>query len=238
MATPPTAASRTGTRVPKRQAAVEQTVRRMMARELHDRVAQTLTGMLVEVENFKSEPVAWEDVIRQLDMVQSSTRQVLTSLRQLLHDLRGEEAQSDTFVDAIGALIVRFEEKTRIRANLAVLPGWPEALTPPASLNLLRIVEEALANVRWHSGAQSVRIVLQQYSDNEVSLVVGDDGRGLDTDQSHRAGLGTLGMKERAVLMGGWLQIESESGGGTTVRAVFPKQYLIPTDLELKVAWA
>src|SRR5437660_6384017 len=87
----PYVAARGGTRVASREAAIEKDVRRLLARELHDRVAQTLTGMLVDVENFKSQPVAWDDVITQLDTIQSSTRQVLTNLRQLLHDLRGEE---------------------------------------------------------------------------------------------------------------------------------------------------
>ena len=73
-----------------RRADVEKDVKRLVARELHDRVAQTLTGMLIDVENFKIEPVEWNDVLRQLDTIQESTREVLTNLRQLLHDLRGE----------------------------------------------------------------------------------------------------------------------------------------------------
>src|SRR4030088_2679030 len=59
-------------------------IRKLVARELHDRVAQTLTGMLVDLENFKTEPVGWEDVLTRLDTVQDSTRQVLQSLRELL----------------------------------------------------------------------------------------------------------------------------------------------------------
>src|SRR2546430_15813619 len=94
------------------QAGVEDEVRRLVARELHDRVAQTLTGMLVDVENFKSEQVGWQDVVQQLNGIQSSTRQVLASIRQLLHDLRGEEAMDGTFVDAVTALLVRVAEKT------------------------------------------------------------------------------------------------------------------------------
>src|SRR2546423_4994182 len=82
VATPSAAASR---RSRVRDSAVEEDVRRLVARELHDRVAQTLTGMLVDVENFKSEQVGWDDVIRQMDTIQTSTRQVLSSLRQLLH---------------------------------------------------------------------------------------------------------------------------------------------------------
>src|SRR5919109_1163234 len=60
-----------------RQAGVEDEIKRLVARELHDRVARTLTGMLVDMENFKSEPVGWTDVVEELDKVQSSTRQVL-----------------------------------------------------------------------------------------------------------------------------------------------------------------
>jgi Signal transduction histidine kinase len=211
-----------------RQAAVEEDVRRLVARELHDRVAQTLTGMLIDLENFKTEQVDWTDVLRQLDTIQDSTRQVLNNLRQLLHDLRGEEAVGESFVNAVGALVSRFEEKTRISAQLTVLPGWPELITQPASVNLYRIIEEALANVKMHSGAHEVRIVLQPDSDLEVSVLIGDDGRGLDTDGSRRLGLGTVGMKERALLLGGRIRIESQDGEGTTVRAVFPKELSQP----------
>jgi signal transduction histidine kinase len=212
------------------QSAIEDEVRRMVARELHDRVAQTLTGMLVEVENFKSQQVGWEDVLRQMDMVQSSTRQVLSSLRQLLHDLRGEEQFNDGFVEALGGLIARFGEKTSIEARLDIRPGWPQSLTSPAALNLYRIAEEALTNVRMHSGARTVRVVLQAMPDDELALVVGDDGRGVDTDSSRPMGLGTVGMKERALFLGGKLRIESEAGLGTTVYAVFPKGHLVPDE--------
>jgi len=213
-----------------RQSALEDDVRRLVARELHDRVAQTLTGMLIDLENFKTEQVDWKDVLRQLDTIQDSTRQVLHSLRELLHDLRGEEAVRDSFVGAVGALVSSFEEKTRISAQLTVLPGWPELITLPASINLYRIIEEALANVKMHSGAHEVRIVLQPNSDDEVSVVIGDDGRGLDTNETRKLGFGTVGMKERAVLLGGQVQIDSQAGEGTTVRAVFPKGLLTATE--------
>ena len=223
----PYVAARGGTRVASREAAIEKDVRRLLARELHDRVAQTLTGMLVDVENFKSQPVAWDDVITQLDTIQSSTRQVLTNLRQLLHDLRGEEQLGDNLVGALGSLITRFEAKTHISAVLDIKPGWPEVLTPPASANLYRIVEEALRNVGMHSGAHMVRVVLEPVSDEELGLMVGDDGRGVDTDPARPLGLGTVGMKERALFLGGKLRIESKVGLGTEVRAVFPKVHLI-----------
>jgi len=225
VASPPASAgARTRTRT--RQSAVEADVRRLVARELHDRVAQTLTGMLIDLENFKTEQVDWKDVLRQLDTIQDSTRQVLQNLRELLHDLRGEEAVRDSFVSAVGTLVSTFEEKTRISARLTVLPGWPELITQPASVNLYRIIEEALANVKMHSGAHQVRIVLQPDSDDELSVLIGDDGRGLDVNDMPRHGFGTVGMKERAVLLGGQIRFESQAGEGTTVRAVFPKSLL------------
>jgi signal transduction histidine kinase len=210
------------------QAGVEEEVRRLVARELHDRVAQTLTGMLVDVENFKSEQVGWQDVVQELDLIQSSTRQVLSSIRQLLHDLRGQEPLGGSLVESLKALLVRFEEKSGIRAEIEVTDGWPQALTAQASLNLYRIVEEALSNIRMHSGAKSVRIALGPNPKNELGIVIADDGRGLDTDPSRPVGLGTIGMRERAMFLGGRIRIESEDGRGTVVRATFPRDQLIP----------
>jgi signal transduction histidine kinase len=186
--------------------------------------------MLVDVENFKSEQVSWQDVVQQMDLIQSSTRQVLSSIRQLLHDLRGEEPLDGSFVDAVKALLVRFEEKSGIRAGIEITQGWPQALTPQASLNLYRIIEEALYNIRMHSGAQTVRIVLGPHAENELGIVVEDDGRGVDTDPSRPVGMGTIGMRERAMFLGGHIRIESEGGHGTLVRAMFPKDLLVSHD--------
>lgn len=209
------------------QAGVEDEVRRLLARELHDRVAQTLTGMLVDVENFKSEQVGWLDVVQQLDLIQSSTRQVLASIRQLLHDLRGEDQLGGSFVEVVRTAAVRFEERTGIATSVEVGDGWPAALGSAAALNLYRIVEEALANIRLHSGAGAVRIILEQHSAGELGLSVVDDGRGADVDPSRPVGLGTIGMRERAMIFGGHVSIESGPEHGTAVHALFPKAMLV-----------
>lgn len=205
----------------QRLAGVEDEVRRMVARELHDRVAQTLTGMLVDVENFKSEQVSWQDVLRQMDTIQSSTRQVLQSLRQLLYDLRGDDVMGEGLQASLRGLLGRFEERTNIRSMFEQRAGWPADLAASTSLQLYRIVEEALANVKMHSGARSAYVVLEALPDGELALRVVDDGRGVDMDPSRVVGMGTIGMKERAMLIDGRLDVDSGRGLGTTVSVVF-----------------
>ena len=212
-----------------RHAEVELEVRRLVARELHDRVAQILTGMLVDVENFKSEQVSWQDVVVRLDGIQSSTRQVLSSIRQLLHDLRGEEPLSGGLVEAVRALTVRFHERTGIAISLEVALAWPASLASFASMNIYRIVEEALNNVRLHSGASSVTVALRCDAD-ELTVWVTDDGRGVDADPERLVGLGTIGMRERALLLGGRVVVGTAPGGGTTVVGHFPARQLVDMD--------
>ena len=222
----PLAIADSGASTEEAQAGVEAEVRRLVARELHDRVAQTLTGMLMEVENFKSEQVGWQEVVTQLDLIQSSTREVLSSIRELLHDLRGHEALGGNFTEAVRGLVDRFEGKTGIGVKLEIGERWPDVLNSAASLNLYRIIEEALANIRMHSGARNVQVVLGEHSENEVSLRISDDGRGVDSDPTRVVGLGTIGMRERAVFLGGQLWVEGELGHGTVVHATFPKRLL------------
>jgi len=206
-------------------ATIEEELRRSLARELHDRVAQTLTLMLVDLENFKLDQTGRESVLRQVDELQDSTREVLNNLRELLYDLRGETAVGDSLVDALGSLLKRFHEKTGIATQLSVNPGWPARLRASSAANIYRIVEEALANVRSHSGAGRVGVTLQTYSESELAMVVRDDGHGAEADQDRPLlGMGMLGMKERALFLGGRLVIESKAGVGTSVLAVFPME--------------
>lgn len=205
-----------------------QEIRQMLARELHDRVAQTLTTMLIDLENFKIEQTGRQGVIRQLGELQESTRDVLTNLRHVLYDLRDETGIEEGFVDAVRALLARFQERTQVGAHLLVSPTWPPRLRSQAALNVYRIIEEALTNVRMHSGARLVEVALGTGLGTNLAVEVKDDGRGAESGAGHRhPGMGMLGMRERALILGGRLEIESVVGGGTTVRAILPKEQLI-----------
>jgi len=206
------------------RAMAERVIKQHVARELHDRVAQTLTGMLIELETFKVEQFGRASVLREATELQDSTRQVLQSIREMLYDLRGEPASEESFVAVLQSLLSRFEERTRIAVELMVSPAWPKKVRSAAALNLYRIVEEALTNIRLHSGARSVRVALEWLGGAELALIVRDDGAGIDSSETlGLGGMGVLGMRERAVLLGGRLTIESHPGGGTTVQAVVPE---------------
>ena len=210
--------------LPGEHAMTEREVKQYVARELHDRVAQTLTGMLIELESFKVQQFGRESVLREATELQDSTRQVLQSIREMLYDLRGEPASEESFVSVLQGLLGRFEERTRIAVELIVSPSWPNKLRSAAALNLYRIVEEALTNIRLHSGARTVRVALEWLGGAELAVVVRDDGAGLESSETLRAGgMGMLGMRERAVLLGGRLTVESRPGEGTTVQAIVPK---------------
>ena len=184
--------------------------------------------MLIELENFKVEQSGRQSVLRQLGELQDSTRDVLDNLRHVLYDLRGETGIEEGFADAVRLLLARFQERTHVNVLLSVSPGWPSRLRSQAALNIYRIIEEALSNVRMHSGAALVEVVLGPATGSQYAVSVIDNGRGADGASGDRKpGLGTLGMQERAVILGGRLEVESVAGGGTTVRAIIPKEQLI-----------
>jgi signal transduction histidine kinase len=184
--------------------------------------------MLIELENFKVEQTGRQSVLRQLGELQVSTRDVLDNLRHVLYDLRGETGVEEGFADAVRLLLARFQERTHVNTLLSVAPGWPSILRSQAALNIYRIIEEALSNVRMHSGAGLVEVVLGPAADSHFAVSVIDDGRGaVGATGDRKPGLGTLGMQERAVILGGRLEVESVAGGGTTVRAIIPKEQLI-----------
>jgi two-component system sensor histidine kinase UhpB len=198
-------------------------VKRQLARELHDSVAQILTLMVVDMENFKLDQAGQQQVVSRVDSLQESTREVLHNLRQVLYDLRQEPSTESSFVQQVRTLLSRFEGSTGIRSKLQVSAGWPSRLSAATAHNLYRIVEEALHNVRLHSGAAEVDVHLTATVDGVV-LTVQDDGRGFQaTNGERRQGMGVMGMRERAVLLGGELDIISSGTGGTTVKAVVPR---------------
>lgn len=196
-------------------------LKRELARELHDSVAQTLTSMLIELEVFRRDQQGRASVQTAIDVFQQSTRQVLMNLREVLYDLRDERPDEDHFAEEIRACLDDAVSQHRLKTNLEISGSWPRRLTGTAALQLRRIIQEALQNARIHGRASRVRVALTTV-EGQAEVRVSDNGVGAAPDQLAQGGLGIMGMKERAILLGGRLTIETLPRIGTTVRLLVP----------------
>jgi two-component sensor histidine kinase len=192
-------------------------VRLWLARELHDDALQTLTAMLIEMEEVRRERPDTGDGHRLPDF-QASVRSVISGLRRLLGDLREQSGEDHGLVDHLTTLLGQLDHRAGIKGQISVSPEWPTSLSAHLASNLRRIAEEALRNVALHSGAERVMVSLE-VEEERLVLTVSDDGHGcLGTCPR---GTGMLGMEERALILGGRLEVLSDPGAGTMVRGTF-----------------
>jgi two-component system, NarL family, sensor histidine kinase UhpB len=203
---------------------------KLLARELHDSVAQTLSTMLIELENFREEQYGRAGVLRQVDLLEQSTRKALLDLRRLLVDLRAEEFGEEDLVRLIKrALLDRRGRSRSVAFGLRVAPEWPERIPASAALEIFRLVTEAVDNAIRHSAAKTIDVALS-LDDQAAVVSITDDGRGLPVDGEFNqpAGLGIRGMRERALLLGGEVRLEGgPRGRGTCVRLTLPTAALV-----------
>jgi two-component system sensor histidine kinase UhpB len=202
---------------------VQEEERRHLARELHDEFGQLLSAISLHLHAARA--LAGAPALSRLDECARLLQQAGEQVRNLALELR------PTMLDTLGleATLRWVAEQHQQRTGCDVqvmghLPGAP--LSPQLAIACFRAVQEALTNVVRHAAAQHVWIELSQ-SEDLLELVVRDDGVGFDVpstqEQSARRGsLGLLGMAERVHLLGGTLEVESERGHGTRIRATFP----------------
>jgi two-component system nitrate/nitrite sensor histidine kinase NarX len=144
-----------------------------------------------------------------------------TSLRELLANFRSRMDERG-LVPAIEDMVMRFEEETGIAAYFQNECG-EVVLTPSQEIQVFRIIQEALANIRKHSDAHTARIMLCSQGDSLYRLLIEDDGLGMTPAPATHRGehVGLVIMRERAERLGGSLSIESEPGDGTRVSLTF-----------------
>jgi signal transduction histidine kinase len=182
--------------------------------------------MVIEIELVKADQAGRRGAIDALDSLQVTTRKVLANVRQTLLTLRGEPTGGLDVDIWLHALLEQFQSETAIETRLLGEESWPRPISTHASINVSRIVEETLHNVRLHSGAQSVLVSLS-VAEGVARLYIRDDGRGSKAaDRTALVGMGTLGMKERASLLGGELRVESSFGDGTAIELKVPVENL------------
>ncbi len=191
--------------------------RARVARDLHDEVNQSLTGLLLRLEAARE--AAPPEMEAELAETKALANQAMQELLSLARQLR------PTALDDLGltaAIAGQVEQLARgeIEAKFAA-EGDFSTLDDDTQLVVYRVAQEALSNATRHSEAKNVTVRLRRNEDDGVELNVSDDGRGFAFDESE-GGLGIAGMRERALLIGAKLTIESRPEHGTTVRLVIP----------------
>ncbi len=190
--------------------------RARVARDLHDEVNQSLTGLLLRLEAAReAAPPALE---AELAETKALANQAMRELLSLARQLRPTALDDLGLAAAIGGQVEQLSQG-EIEAELST-EGDFSSLGDDAQLVVYRVAQESLSNAARHSGAGRVDVTLRRRGE-DVELGVADDGRGFAFDESE-GGLGLAGMRERALLIGGELTIESRPGRGTTVRLTVP----------------
>lgn len=187
--------------------------RARVARDLHDEVNQSLTGLLLRLEAARE--AAPPEMEGEIAETKALANQAMTELLSLARQLRPTALDDLGLAAAIGGQVEQLG-RGEVDARLNTEGDFSD-LGDDAQLVVYRVAQEALSNAARHSGADRIEVRLTRTETGGVVLDVADDGRGFAFDQAE-GGLGIAGMRERALLIGGELTIESRPGHGTTVR--------------------
>jgi two-component system, NarL family, sensor histidine kinase UhpB len=194
----------------RRALAAQEHERRRIARELHDEIGQTLTGLLLRSEALVKRAPA--ELREDLEGLRDAARQGAEDARGIARRLRPEALDELGLVSALAALARRAGIEVEQRLE-------PVALDAEEELVVYRVAQEGLTNVVRHSGAARAELVLRA-DGGTTTLLVRDDGAGIAPDAAER-GAGIRGMRERAVLIGARLSV-TPTGQGTEVRLEIP----------------
>ena len=204
----------------------EERQREQIAREIHDDIGSSLTGMKIDLLRVRQLTTAIPEVQekiaafnRLLDSTAAASVRIAKALRPSILD--------DGIVPAIEWQLREFSKRMDIDTEFAEPEREPQ-LTPDQSIALFRVVQEALNNVAKHAQARHVDVVLFTRPD-ELTLEIHDDGKGLPKGPSgerieRRGAFGISGMRERIASLGGWMDITGAPGEGTTVMVGIPMQ--------------
>jgi signal transduction histidine kinase len=197
--------------------------RRRLAAEIHDTIAQGLTGIIAQLQvvaNTTDPATVHEHVGRATELARHS----LGEARRSVQNLAPAGLSYDGLPEALRKAVDQWAERTGVRAELTVT-GTAQHLHGEVSATILRITQEALANVAKHAAARRVGVTLS-FMDDEVTVDIRDDGTGFDPlalpARTGIGGFGLDGMRARAERIAGSLTVESEPDFGTAVSARLP----------------
>ena len=159
--------------------------------------------------------------------LESQLAELHQDLRDLAHSLEPRALLEQPLPDAVGRELAALNRRTGISTSI-VVDGSFDALSASQRIALLRVLQEALSNIRQHSGSDTVAVTLRESDAEGVCMEIRDDGHGFDPagvgpGEDGQGGIGLVGMRERLRLLGGRLEIESAPGDPTTLKATLPR---------------
>jgi len=207
----------------RRLVQAEEAERRRLARELHDRVGQSLSALNINLDIISRDSGALSPALRQrLEDSLGLVDGTLQSIEGVMADLRPPLLDEYGLAAALGWHSEEFSRRTGVQVTVTDrTPDAGKAARPEAAVALFRIAQEALNNVLKHAQAKSVRIDVSA-TDEELVLDVHDDGRGFDPRAARRGRWGMTTMRERAEAAGGQLHVDATPGQGTRIHARVP----------------
>lgn len=200
--------------------------RQRIAQELHDETIQALVLLCRRLDAVEgtNEPLP-PSAIRELQEARKSAEEVVAGLRSFARALRPPTLEDLGLATSIRRLVVELAERAHLEDQVRVT-GEEQRLPPDTELGIFRIAQEALRNIERHAQASGIYVTLA-FTDREVRLDIRDDGVGFtlppgSSDFAARGKLGLLGMRERAQLLGGRIQVTSSPGKGAKVSLSIP----------------
>ncbi|GIF52191.1 signal transduction histidine kinase [Asanoa ferruginea] len=194
--------------------------RQRLAGEIHDVLAQGLTGIVTQLEAAEAtvgRPAEWR---RHVDAAKRLARDSLAEARRSVRALRPGSLDGAALPEALGDLVDGWSRLTGVPASL-IVTGAADRLHPDADTTLLRAAQEALTNVGRHARANRVALTLS-YLEDLVTLDIRDDGAGFDPAAVDAGRYGLAAMRDRVARVGGTIEVESAPGEGTAIAVCLP----------------
>ena len=216
--------------------------RERIAREMHDSLAQVLgvTHLRLRALAGQADVGALPAIEREIEELADIQEEAYRDVREALLGLRESSRPERGLLEGLRAFLVKYTHQSGVAARLETDLEHELPLSPRAEVQVIRVIQEALTNVRKHSGATSA-VVSVASGIGETTFVIEDDGHGFDLGGTlmDRDGFGLHSMRERMELIGGTLSIDSAPGRGTRVVARVPvPSYATPAPVEVTGAGA